>query len=96
MEMGANIGFENPSFADPSWLMGNAVIVPETDNHIFIGFHACTESGMGMFVDQVMVEDWGPVGVNESNEREIKSTLCRMVCLTWNRQCCLKKHETVS
>lgn len=72
MEMGANIGFENPSFADPSWLMGNAVIVPETDNHIFIGFHACTESGMGMFVDQVMVEDWGPVGVNESNEREIK------------------------
>jgi len=72
MEMGANVAFENPAFADPSWLMGNAVLVPETDDHIFIGFHAYTENGMGMFVDQVMVEDWGPVGVAESNEREVK------------------------
>jgi len=72
LEMGANVGFENPAFKDPNWLLGNALIIPETDEHIFIGFHANTESGMGMFVDQVMVEDWGPVGVSESLEREVK------------------------
>lgn len=72
LEMGVNVAFENPSFKEPNWLLGQALIIPETDEHIFIGFHANSESGMGMFVDQVLVEDWGPVGVSESLEREVK------------------------
>ncbi|MDY0076963.1 MAG: S8 family serine peptidase [Bacteroidales bacterium] len=71
-EMLANVAFDNPAFNDPNWLLGNALIIPETDEHIFFAFQAYTENGMGMFVDQVMVEDWGPVGVAESNEREVK------------------------
>ncbi|MDA3944306.1 MAG: S8 family serine peptidase [Bacteroidetes bacterium] len=71
MDMSANVAFDNPAFGVPNWLMGEALIVPETDDHIFIGFHAYTANGMGMFIDEVMVQDWGPVGVSEAIERQL-------------------------
>jgi hypothetical protein len=67
-----NVVFENPSFSEPNWLIGDALIVPGIDGHMFIGFHAYTANGMGMFVDEVMVEDWGPVGVNEAVEKQLR------------------------
>jgi hypothetical protein len=67
-----NVVFENPSFGEPNWLLGDALIVPGIDGHIFLGFHAHTANGMGMFVDEVMVEDWGPVGVNEAVEKQLR------------------------
>lgn len=58
-----------PSFNQSSWTDGEALLVPEMDGHIFLAFHANTASGRGVFIDDVMVEDWGPVGVQEANER---------------------------
>ena len=67
-----NVVFENPSFGEPNWLLGEALIIPEIDGHIFLGFHAKTANGMGMFIDEVLVEDWGPVGINEAIEKQLR------------------------
>lgn len=72
IEFAENIVFENPSFGEPNWLTDEALIVPGVDGHIFLGFHAYTENGMGMFIDEVMVEDWGPVGVDEAIEKQLR------------------------
>jgi hypothetical protein len=61
--------FNNPSFNQSGWAEGEALLVPEMDGHIFLAFHANTADGRGIFIDDVMVEDWGPVGVQEANER---------------------------
>ena len=61
--------FNNPSFNQSGWAEGEALLVPEMDGHIFLAFHANTADGRGIFIDDVMVEDWGPVGVLEANER---------------------------
>lgn len=66
-----NVLMDNPSFNDQNWLLGDHLIVPAADDHIFIGWHAYTESGMGQFIDAIKLEDWGAVGVAESPERQI-------------------------
>lgn len=65
-----NVVFENLSFNDPSWLNGEALVIPETDGHIFLGWHASNNNGLGVFVDDMKVEDWGAVGTDEHNTAE--------------------------
>jgi len=71
-DFASHVVFENPSFGEPNWIMGEALIIPEIDGHIFLGFHVNTANGMGMFIDEVLVEDWGPVGVNEAIEKQLR------------------------
>jgi hypothetical protein len=67
-----NVLFENPSFNLQSWLVGNALLVPGIDGYVFLSWHANTANGRGQFVDNVLVEDWGPVGVTDSPERKVR------------------------
>ncbi|MBS4059230.1 MAG: S8 family serine peptidase [Bacteroidetes bacterium] len=67
-----NVLFENPSFNLQSWLVGNALLVPGIDGFVFLSWHANTANGRGQFVDNVLVEDWGPVGVIDSPERKVR------------------------
>lgn len=69
-----NVIHEDASFNAQSWLNANGLIVPATDEHIFIAFHANTASGMGQFIDDVLVEDWGPVGIADAPEKQIRLT----------------------
>ena len=67
----SNILFDSQTISDQNWLVGSHVIVPGVDDHIFVGWHAYTPSGMGQFVDGIKLEDWGAVGVEESVEKQI-------------------------
>ncbi|PKP49940.1 MAG: hypothetical protein CVT92_14830 [Bacteroidetes bacterium HGW-Bacteroidetes-1] len=67
-----NVLFDNPSFNAQDWLLANSLIVPGFDGYIFLSWHAYSADGMGQFVDNVLLEDWGPVGVAESPERKIR------------------------
>lgn len=67
----SNVLFDSQTISDQNWLVNNHLIVPGVDDHIFVGWHAYTPSGMGQFIDAVKLEDWGAVGVAESPEKKI-------------------------
>lgn len=67
----SNVLFDSQTISDQNWAVNNHLIVPGVDDHIFVGWHAYTPSGMGQFIDAVKLEDWGAVGVAESPEKKI-------------------------
>jgi hypothetical protein len=69
-----NLIYADPANASVNWIEKEHLLVPEYDGHIFFAWHANTASGMGQFIDDVMIEDWGLVGVKESAERQVRVT----------------------
>ncbi|MBK9291497.1 MAG: S8 family serine peptidase [Bacteroidetes bacterium] len=67
-----NVLYDNSSILTSNWLMGEALLQPGVDGYIFLAWHAYTPSGIGQFIDNIKVEDWGAVGVTESAERQIR------------------------
>jgi hypothetical protein len=68
----SNIAFQNNSFNDANWLNGEALIVPGTTGHIFLAVYLENNSGLGVFVDNILVEDWGPVGIRSMEGLNIR------------------------
>jgi len=62
-----NTIFENNSFNDANWLSGEGLIIPGITGHIFLAVQLDNNSGLGVFVDNILVEDWGAVGLGERN-----------------------------
>ena len=67
-----NVAFENLSFNDPNWLDGEALVIPSESGHIFFGWFANNSNGLGVFVDDMKVEDWGTVGISTRNDEQFK------------------------
>jgi hypothetical protein len=67
-----NLIYADPSNASTNWIEKEHLLVPDYDGHIFFAWHANTASGMGQFIDDVKIEDWGLVGVKESAERQVR------------------------
>ncbi len=44
----------------------NALYIPNMDTIVYFGWHYHSTPGYGSFIDDMMVEDWGAVGVNEN------------------------------
>ncbi len=59
-------------FEDTDWVYAEAVLVPETDGFIYLSWHAHTESGYGMLIDDIMVHDWGLVSTAELAENTVR------------------------
>jgi hypothetical protein len=55
-----------------AWRSETALLVPEHDGYIFLGWLADNPSGIGLFLDEILIEDWGMVGVAESLEKQIR------------------------
>jgi len=66
--------FIDPANANTNWIEKEHLIIPDYTGFIFFAWHANTASGMGQFIDDAMIEDWGIVGVNESAERQVRVT----------------------
>lgn len=58
-----NLLFEDIDFADGTWRKGSGVYTPDEDGLVFFGWHVESIAGYGVFVDDMLVENWGPVGV---------------------------------
>ena len=54
-----------------NWIEAESMIIPDADGYIYIGWHAESIDGLGVLLDQILVEDYGPVGI-ENNELENK------------------------
>jgi hypothetical protein len=68
-----NLAFQDDNITFFGWLQAEALLVPELDGHIFLAWHADNPQGIGVFLDDLMIEDWGLVGVKESPERKIRA-----------------------
>jgi hypothetical protein len=55
-----------------AWRSETALLIPEHDGYIFLGWLADNPSGIGLFLDEILIEDWGLVGVDESLEKQIR------------------------
>lgn len=65
MEALTNEAFVNESINFNSWRDGEALVAPGIDGYIFFGFYLNTASGKGLFIDDVTIENWGPIAVEE-------------------------------
>lgn len=68
-----NMAFQDDNITFFGWLEAEALLIPEHDGHIFLAWHANNPQGIGVFLDDLMIEDWGLVGVAESPERKIRA-----------------------
>ena len=65
-----NVLFSDNNISGSGWHTDLGMARPNYDGVMFVGFHLKTESGFGILIDNLEVEDWGPVSVTESPELE--------------------------
>lgn len=70
MEGISNEIFVNEAINFNSWRDGEVVFAPDVDGFIFVGFHLNTANGRGLFIDDVTIENWGPVEIIENTNSD--------------------------
>lgn len=54
------------------WVETSVLLVPDHDGHIFLAWLADNQEGIGVFIDDVIIEDWGLVGLEDSKEKQLR------------------------
>jgi hypothetical protein len=72
IEMLTNPVLQLIGFEETDWVIADALVIPEADGFIYLSWHAHTEGGYGMLVDDVMVYDWGLVSTSELAENTVR------------------------
>lgn len=68
-----NVVYEDNDFTASDWIEANALFIPQESGEIFLGFHMNSIEGYGAFVDDILVSDWGTVGIgNETTVGNVK------------------------
>lgn len=68
----SNLAYADDGITFQGWLDGSALLIPNHDGHIFLAWVADNPDGIGVFVDDMLLEDWGLVGVQESLEKQVR------------------------
>ena len=63
-----NLILEDNDMTQADWAEGEGLIIPNADTVIFLGFHLTSPTGYGAFLDDIKMEDWGAVGIENSPE----------------------------
>lgn len=56
------------------WMMAEVLLIPDDDTYGFLAFRAESTAGYGVFIDDIMIEDWGAVRVGEQDENILQIT----------------------
>ncbi len=64
-----NLILEDDDMTQADWAEGEGLIIPNADTLIFLGFHLTSPVGYGAFLDDIMMEDWGAVGIGDEKEK---------------------------
>ncbi len=59
-------------FNNTNWELADEIVIPEVDGYIYFGWHAATQGGLGMLVDDIKVYDWGLVSTAELAEGAVR------------------------
>ncbi len=60
-----NLLSTHSAFDLTDWEMGSGLIIPEEDGLIYVGWHAESQNGLGIFLDDIMMQDYGTVGLED-------------------------------
>ncbi len=58
--------WEKDDLSAPSFAQYQALYIPDEDSIVYFGWHYNSVQGYGVFMDDMMVVDWGTVGVDET------------------------------
>ena len=62
--------WEKDDLSAPSFEKFQSLYIPNEDSIVYFGWYYQTVQGYGVFMDDMMVEDWGAVGVNEAESND--------------------------
>ena len=65
-----NLLFEDIDFADAEWRKGNGLYIPQENGLVFFGWHAESVAGYGVFLDEMLIDNWGTVGLGNDSFQE--------------------------
>jgi hypothetical protein len=83
-----NVIIENGDITDANFTLGEGLIIPNTDTIVFLGFHLNSTNGYGAFLDDIKMENWGPVGINNN------SAIADPMIYSINKQIIVKTDES--
>ncbi len=66
-----NLLYEDNGFTG-GWFGGNGLFITENDDIVFFGFHVESETGNGVLLDDIKIEDWGTVSIEEKGSTDPK------------------------
>jgi len=55
------------------WMMAEALLIPDASGFVYLGWKAESNPGFGVFIDDIIIEDWGAVGLNEKADSRLKA-----------------------
>ncbi len=58
-----NILTTHQDMDEVDWIESESMIIPDEDGYVFLGWHAESVAGLGILLDNILVEDYGPVSV---------------------------------
>ncbi len=67
-----NVISNNVEFTNNNWEQSSSLFIPQENSYIYLGFQMNSENGYGGFIDDIKVENWGVVGVDEDISKNIK------------------------
>lgn len=62
-----NLLYEDVDFSDANWREGGGLYIPDSDGLVYFGWQVASTEGFGLFLDEILVEDLGTVGVGDEN-----------------------------
>jgi hypothetical protein len=68
----SNLLFEAANFSGSGWFLGEGMLMPQESGVVFLGFHAASPDGYGVFIDDITIETGTTTGVTENTFDEIK------------------------
>ena len=60
--------YTKQNFSGNNWMTDLGMARPDYDGVMFVGFHLTSDDGFGVLVDNLKIENWGPVGIDPTPE----------------------------
>ena len=60
-----NVVSEQIDFTNSNWVESKTLFIPEEEGAIYLGFQMNSSFGYGGFIDDIKIENWGTVGIND-------------------------------
>ncbi|RLD53644.1 MAG: hypothetical protein DRJ05_16105, partial [Bacteroidetes bacterium] len=62
-----NLLYEDVEFTNGNWQKADGIYIPESDGLVYFGWKAASTNGFGLFLDDIVVDNWGTVGIGDGD-----------------------------
>ena len=63
-----NLMYQDVDFKNSSWQEATGLYIPESDGLVYFGWQVESVNGYGIYLDDILVEDWGTVGIGDGEK----------------------------